>query len=164
MRKLLCRSVRMCIWHVQNMWNVPFTWLMILNSTLDNYWCIVYERLVKFYKQQTINMKSFCKTFADRAQLVDMYIETHTPLNTWRVEFNLELEKGIILQAKTAERNGNEKIFLARLTIVPYPPQLSMSNIITMVYFFVLNLESSLNNKKLIGYNVKIHRRYHRMK
>ena len=39
-----------------------------------------------------------------------------------------------------------------------------MSNIITMVYFFVLNLESSLNNKKLIGYNVKIHRRYHRMK
>lgn len=23
------------------------------HSTLDNYWCFVYERLVKFYKQQT---------------------------------------------------------------------------------------------------------------
>ena len=56
------------------------------HSTLDNYWCFVYECLVKFYKQQTTNMKLLCKTFADTAQqlrFVDMYIETH--LDTRRV-------------------------------------------------------------------------------
>ena len=33
------------------------------HSTLDNYWCYLYERQVKYYKQQTSNMKSLCKTF-----------------------------------------------------------------------------------------------------
>ena len=110
------------------------------HSTLDNYWCFVYEHLVIFYKQQTTNMKSLCKTFADRAQqlrFVDMYIETHTPLDTRRVEFNLEeLEKGIILQTKTEQKGMEMKDFLSSVdnSIVPYP-QLSKSNVNTMVYF-----------------------------
>ena len=63
------------------------------HSTLDNYWCFVYKHLVKFYKQQTTIMRSPCKTFADRAQqlrFVDMYIETHAPLNAEKVDFSLQ--------------------------------------------------------------------------
>ena len=37
------------------------------HSLLDNYWCYLYERLVKYYKQQSSNMKTLCKTFSDRA-------------------------------------------------------------------------------------------------
>ena len=96
------------------------------HSTLDNYWCFVYERLVKFYKQQTTNMKSLCKTFADRAQqlrFVDMYIETRTPLDTRGVEFNLEeLEKGIILQAKTEQKGMEMKDFLSSVDNNALPP------------------------------------------
>ena len=36
------------------------------HSVPDNYWCCMYERQVKFYKQQLTNMRSPCKTFADR--------------------------------------------------------------------------------------------------
>ena len=86
------------------------------HSTLDNYWCFVYERLVKFYKQQTTNMRSLCKTFADRAQqlrFVDMYIETHAPLNAEKVDFNLqEHEKLMILHTKTEQKGMELKDFL----------------------------------------------------
>ena len=34
------------------------------HSLQDNYWCYLYERLVKYYKQQTSNMPFLCKTFA----------------------------------------------------------------------------------------------------
>ena len=37
------------------------------HSSSDNYWCFVYERLVRFYKLQSTNQKTLCKTFADRA-------------------------------------------------------------------------------------------------
>ena len=50
------------------------------HSTLDNYWCYLYERQVKYYKQQTSNMKSLCKTFADRAcqlQFMMTFLSTH---------------------------------------------------------------------------------------
>lgn len=96
------------------------------HSTLDNFWCFVYKRLVKFYKQQTTNMKSLCKTFADRAQqlrFVDMYIETHTPLDTQKAEFNLqELEKGIILQARTEQKGMELKDFLSSVDDNALPP------------------------------------------
>lgn len=49
------------------------------HSTPDNYWCHMYERMVKYYKQQTTNMKSLCKTFADRAaqlHFVQTYLAT----------------------------------------------------------------------------------------
>ena len=50
------------------------------HSTLDNNWCYLYERLVKFYKHQTTNMKSMCKTFSDRAHqlhFAESYLELH---------------------------------------------------------------------------------------
>ncbi len=37
------------------------------HSAPDNYWCYLYERQVKYYKHQTTNMKTLCKTFSDRA-------------------------------------------------------------------------------------------------
>ena len=40
------------------------------HSLLNNYWCYLYERQVKYYKHQTSNMKSLCKSFADRANLL----------------------------------------------------------------------------------------------
>ena len=50
------------------------------HSTLDNYWCYVYERLVKYYKCQTTNMKNVAKTFITRAAqlcFVTRYLSTH---------------------------------------------------------------------------------------
>ena len=47
-------------------------------SALDNYWCYVFERLVQYYKLQTTNNRSMCKTFADRAKqllFVNLYLE-----------------------------------------------------------------------------------------
>ena len=40
------------------------------HSLLDNYWCYLYERQVKYYKHQTSNMKALCKSFTDRASLL----------------------------------------------------------------------------------------------
>ena len=52
--------------------NVEYTLHMpediVRHSTPDNYWCYLYERQVRYYKRQTTNMKSLCKTFADRAK------------------------------------------------------------------------------------------------
>ena len=64
------------------------------HSTLDNHWCYVCERLVRFYKQQTTNMKLLCKTFADRAQqlqFVSTYLERHCEQSTSRHNCGLEL-------------------------------------------------------------------------
>jgi hypothetical protein len=39
------------------------------HSTPDNYWCYLYERLVRHYKQQTTNQKQLCKTYSDRVSV-----------------------------------------------------------------------------------------------
>ena len=88
------------------------------HSTLDNYWCYVYERLVRFYKQQTTNMKSLCKTFADRAQqlqVVSTYLESHCEQSTSHHNFSLELiaKPPVLLQAKTEETGIALKEFLS---------------------------------------------------
>lgn len=36
------------------------------HSTVDNYWCYVFERFVKFHNAQTTNQKQLCKTLSDR--------------------------------------------------------------------------------------------------
>ena len=46
------------------------------HSLMDNYWCYLYECLVKYYKQQSSNMKNLCKTFADRAAQLQ-FVNTH---------------------------------------------------------------------------------------
>lgn len=53
---------------------------ILRHSTLDNYWCYVYERLVKYYKHQTTNQKNVAKTFATRAaqeRFVKLYLAVH---------------------------------------------------------------------------------------
>ena len=109
-----CLNLYMELKHVLKMWNVLF---MIFNGTQHQ--CFVCECLVKFYKQQTTNTKSLCKTFADRAQqlqFVDLYIETHTPLNTLQ-----EHERAEVLQAKT--KKGMElKDFLSSVDDDTLPP------------------------------------------
>ena len=37
------------------------------HSLPDNYWCYMYERQVRFYKQQSTDQKQICKTFSNRA-------------------------------------------------------------------------------------------------
>lgn len=49
------------------------------HSSLDNYWCYMFERLVSFHKQQANNRKNICKTLADRVHqlhFVEMCLET----------------------------------------------------------------------------------------
>ena len=87
------------------------------HSTLDNYWCFVYERLVKFYKNQTSNMKQLCKTFANRAnqlRFVNIYLETHSGTKTENEDFSLEqLSSEYILESKTEESGIKLKEFLS---------------------------------------------------
>lgn len=74
------------------------------HSTLDNYWCFVYERLVKYYKNQTSNMKQLCKTFATRAsqlRFVNVYLETS---RLDRQEQQTLPASVAILEAKTEEQ------------------------------------------------------------
>ena len=43
-------------------------WWYFTSFYLDNYWCYLYERQVRYYKRQMTNNKSLCKTYTDRAQ------------------------------------------------------------------------------------------------
>ncbi len=81
-------------------------------------WCFDYERLVRFYKQQTTNMRSLCKTFADRAQqllFTNVYLETHA--NTTITDKLFDMEQltmaPILLHAKTEEKGLELKDFLS---------------------------------------------------
>ena len=79
------------------------------HSSLDNYWCFVYERLVKYYKNQTSNMKQLCKTFAKRAgqlRFVNTYLETtHCDLDKQENHRNIPVPSSLtVLEAKTEEQ------------------------------------------------------------
>ena len=87
------------------------------HSTLDNYWCFVYERLVKYYKGQTSNMKQLCKTFADRAcqlRFVETYLETRSPANRDLEEVSTDLSSASFLEAKTEKQAMAMKDEIAR--------------------------------------------------
>lgn len=103
------------------------------HSTLDNYWRFVYERLVRFYKQQTTYMKSLCKTFVDRAQqlqFVNLYLESHNLLCKSQYKFDLEViaKAPVLLQAKT-EDIGIVLEFLSRQDELPTSVQVYQSGI-----------------------------------
>ena len=80
------------------------------HSLLDNYWCYLYERQVKYYKQQTSNMKSLCKTFADRAN--QLYFTTTIMLSNTDEDESTDLEaqfqclksKPVLLTASSIEK------------------------------------------------------------
>ena len=77
------------------------------HSLMDNYWCYLYERLVKYYKQQSSNMKNLCKTFADRAaqlQFVNTYLTSSAAaVTSTPVTRNLQFESGSLLTAPSVE-------------------------------------------------------------
>ena len=76
-------------------------------STLDNYWCYVYERQVRYYKLQKTNQKYLCKTFADRASqlrfvnlYLDLKLQSPSPPNTPN---SLLCHKGILMVRTISE-------------------------------------------------------------
>lgn len=76
------------------------------HSLLDNYWCYLYERLVKYYKQQSSNMKKLCKTFADRAaqlQFVNMYLQTNDLDHDPSQANNIDLQSAILLSVSSVD-------------------------------------------------------------
>lgn len=99
------------------------------HSTMDNYWCYLYERQVKYYKQQTSNMKSLCKTFADRASqlhFVTTFQATH-PSALQECTFNLEQisQQPVFLSASSFEAAINLKEYLT--SCEPLPPDVKRS-------------------------------------
>ena len=89
------------------------------HSTPDNYWCYMYERQVKYYKRQTTNMKTLCKTFADRAAQLH-FVQTYLDCNTPPIPDSLEVPSlrdiaspPILLQAKSVEEATRLKQFLS---------------------------------------------------
>ena len=89
------------------------------HSSLDNYWCYLYERLVKYYKHQTTNKKNMCKTFCDRAcqlHFTEVYLQTHTGhFEPMSGRFQMaEIEKEpILLKAKSAKDATELKEYLS---------------------------------------------------
>ena len=79
------------------------------HSIPDNYWCYMYERQVKYYKRQTTNMKTLCKTLADRAaqlQFVQSYLDCNIPPARDRFEVPSSSDIAIppvLLQARSME-------------------------------------------------------------
>ena len=76
------------------------------HSSSDNYWCFVYERLVQFYKLQSTNQKTLCKTFADRtAQLyfVEYFLEFANVLPTTdqSLNFTSDINSHIMILAES---------------------------------------------------------------
>ena len=53
------------------------------HSTPEKYWCYVYERLVKYYKRQTTNMKNVAKTFITRGVYEFAGVERWSGLLDW---------------------------------------------------------------------------------
>ena len=93
------------------------------HSTPDNYWCYMYERQVKFYKQQTTNMKSLCKTFSDRAaqlHFVQSYLQAK---GSEQESANLDIanlsQKPVLLQSKSLKVAVQMKEFISQHDLSP---------------------------------------------
>ena len=86
------------------------------HGPLDNYWCFMYERKVKYYKRQTTNNKSMCKTFAEREARLQFtlgYLSTNciSPISQ---EFDLSALKKepVLLRASSFEEAVRLKEFI----------------------------------------------------
>ena len=91
------------------------------HSTPDNYWCFMYERLVRYYKRQTTNMKVLCKTFADRANqlhFVNTYLDAHIT-STPTTNFSIETisKTPVLLNTKTASSAIELKEYLSSVEV-----------------------------------------------
>ena len=91
------------------------------HSSPDNYWCFMYERLVCYYKRQTTNMKTLCKTFADRASqlhFTNTYLEARVPLTpVQRFSITTISKTLVLLNTKTASSAVELKEYLSSVTI-----------------------------------------------
>ena len=74
------------------------------HSTPDNYWCYLYEQLVRHYKQQTTNQKQLCKTYSEcQLQFIRDYFAAYTK-ERQNEDHPPELhEDPVLLVRKTAE-------------------------------------------------------------
>ena len=94
------------------------------HSLLDNYWCYLYERQVKYYKQQSSNMKSLCKTFADRAKqlhFTDTFLSTNSDANEVpdpnpEQTFPCLSNKPVLLTASSPEGQSHSQQFMSEYT------------------------------------------------
>ena len=93
------------------------------HSIPDNYWCYMYERQVKFYKQQSTNMRSLCKTFADRAaqlHFTKSYLETHcNEPEESKFDILTISQKPVLLQAKSHEEGVQLKEYIGKHNLSP---------------------------------------------
>ena len=91
------------------------------HSTPDNYWCFMYERLVRYYKRQTTNMKALCKTFADRASqlhFTNTYLEARIPsIPAPKISIATISKTPVLLNTKTASSAIELKEYLSSVTI-----------------------------------------------
>ena len=97
------------------------------HSTLDNYWCYVYERLVSFHKEQTTNQKHLCKTLANRIHQLDfvnlyfskrkLFIPNLDQPNPFQEL--LDSDKPFTLHAQTVDESMQLKDFLSSLPSMP---------------------------------------------
>ena len=123
-------SIKACTENVEYSLHMPED--VNRHSTLDNYWCYLYERQVKYYKQQTANMKSLCKTFADRAyqlQFVKTFLSTH-PCPPEEATHNLcQISKPpVFLSASSVDAAITLKEFLASQAFLSAGVQYCFSN------------------------------------
>ena len=97
------------------------------HSTLDNYWCYVYERLVSFHKDQTTNQKQLCKTLADRIHQLDfvnLYFSKRALFQPSSEQINpfeeiLVSDKPFTLHAQTVSLGMQLKDFISSLPSLP---------------------------------------------
>ena len=121
------------------------------HSIPDNYWCYMYERQVKYYKWQTTNQKTLCKTFGDRSAQLH-FVQTFLESNTQPIPDQFEAPNlidiaapPVLLQARSVEEVLHLKQFLSsqnlpqsvapalcleRLTLSPYLKGSLMTSVI----------------------------------
>ena len=129
------------------------------HSTLDNYWCYLYERQVKYYKQQTSNMKSLCKTFADRAcqlQFVKTFLSTHPcPLEEATHNLSQISKPPVFLTASSVDAAITLKEFLASQAFLSADVQHCLSNGIMLGKYWLLT-EQELNGSQSVAATVTV--------
>ena len=92
------------------------------HSLLDNYWCYLYERQVKYYKQQPSNMKSLCKTYADKSNQLYFtltFLLSNTDFNKpSATQFQCLNTKPILLTASSIEEAVKLKEHILNLSLI----------------------------------------------
>jgi len=98
---------------------------IVRHSTLDNYWCylLLYEHQVHYYKCQTTNNKSLCKTYTDRVQqlhFVNAYLQANSSIcESSKYTLDQISEPPVLLCAKTASDAVELKEYILSVDELP---------------------------------------------